>query len=361
MLEMDILDSLEDLGYKIKIDENALKEYVEKGPKCIEYTQLVEWLSKELQSLCNLEDSVNSILDPEDSSSFLLEASSFLKELNCPYKSLTEGPVNQRLDNEQQRLLLLDYLCTELQAARIISVQKNEKKTGMEIEIESNTASDLKTILDVFDVNLPIENVNNQELFDSLEIKVKECLSRINKDSLSISLLNDELTRDQWSKLQDLQEELHKEFYTRREMLLKRLDVTVQSCKWGERLKGKEDQIEKVFFPLRKPLCIEPSVHISDVLIAREDCTTIQKTSSTEVTKNAKNQVYKHMIGFVPDRGGRPEEQYAAREMPNWKKRTEGPAGDRGRGGRRGAWSAKGGKFGKNKRHAFDAAGSYGN
>lgn len=45
------------------------------------YTQLVEWLSKELKVLCSLDEYVNQITGPEDSSSFLLELSSFLKEL----------------------------------------------------------------------------------------------------------------------------------------------------------------------------------------------------------------------------------------------------------------------------------------
>lgn len=361
-MEMDILDSLDDLGFKEKIDESMLKDYIREGPKCIKYTQLIEWLSKELQLLCNMEDSINSILDSEDSNSFLLETSSFLKELNCPYKLLTEGPVNQRLANEKQRLLFLDYLCSELQAARIIFVQNNKRNVEMEMEIdESNVASDLKNILNLFNADMPIENINSKELFNNLEIKAKEYLSRINKNDLSVPLLNDEMTKEQWLKLQNLYEEMHKEFHTRREMLLKRLDVTVQSCKWGERLKGKEDEIGKVFFPLRKLLHAEPSVQLYNILIAREDCATIQEVSSSNVTTNDK--VYKHMIGYVPDRGGRPEEQYCAREMPNWKKRSGGGGGgDRGRGSRgRGSWSNRGSKFGKNKRHAFDAAGSYGN
>ena len=51
------------------------------GPKSVEYTGLVEWLSKELQTLCKLDEHVNAVSSAEDSSSFLLELSSFLKEL----------------------------------------------------------------------------------------------------------------------------------------------------------------------------------------------------------------------------------------------------------------------------------------
>lgn len=51
------------------------------GPKSVEYTGLVEWLSKELKILCKLDEHVNAVTSAEDSSSFLLELSSFLKEL----------------------------------------------------------------------------------------------------------------------------------------------------------------------------------------------------------------------------------------------------------------------------------------
>lgn len=58
-----------------------LEKALDGGPKSVEYTGLVEWLSKELKTLCKLDEHVNAISSAEDSSSFLLELSSFLKEL----------------------------------------------------------------------------------------------------------------------------------------------------------------------------------------------------------------------------------------------------------------------------------------
>lgn len=42
----------------------------------------------------------------------------------CPYKKLTEGNVDDRLKTSDDRCLLLDFLITELLAARILSVKK---------------------------------------------------------------------------------------------------------------------------------------------------------------------------------------------------------------------------------------------
>lgn len=52
-----------------------------------------------------------------DLSNFLLELGGFLREYGCPYKNLIEN--ENRLNNRLSRLQLLDYLCTEIQAAKM--------------------------------------------------------------------------------------------------------------------------------------------------------------------------------------------------------------------------------------------------
>ncbi|CAH2098758.1 unnamed protein product [Euphydryas editha] len=91
-MENDILDSLNDLGYEGPISEEvAFAKALDGGPKSLEYTKLVHILAEEIKKLCNLEETVNMMNDPDESSSFLLELSSFLKELGCPYKKLVTG------------------------------------------------------------------------------------------------------------------------------------------------------------------------------------------------------------------------------------------------------------------------------
>ena len=64
-----------------EFDEVSIKAAVEIGPKSIEYTKAVEWLTKELQYFCKLDEHVNAITCPDDSVTFLIELSTFLKEL----------------------------------------------------------------------------------------------------------------------------------------------------------------------------------------------------------------------------------------------------------------------------------------
>lgn len=53
--------------------------------------------------------------------------------LDCPYKCLTEGHVSDRLQHVSDRLLLLDYLLTELMGARILHEKKPSKKIELKL------------------------------------------------------------------------------------------------------------------------------------------------------------------------------------------------------------------------------------
>lgn len=46
--------------------------------------------------------------------------------LGCPYSALSDGPVTQRLASKKNKLCLLDYLLTELQATRMLAANRPE-------------------------------------------------------------------------------------------------------------------------------------------------------------------------------------------------------------------------------------------
>lgn len=75
----------------------------------------------------------------------------------------------------------------------------------------------------------PPDNISPETLFSRLETKLAEVLKTVSTDHLGKPLINVELSAKQWDELSKLQEALDKEYTIRREMLLKRLDVTVQS------------------------------------------------------------------------------------------------------------------------------------
>ncbi|XP_076306062.1 protein FAM98A isoform X1 [Tachypleus tridentatus] len=346
----DVLGSLNDLGYSGPLlESDNLQKAIEGGPKSIEFTQVVAWLSNELNILSRLEEHVNAITDPEDASSFMLELSALLKEIGCPYQSMVEGPISQRILTKESRLTLLDFLCSEVQAARMIYVQSGGKNSGMQVKMqESSTAKDMKSMLIALGFGKPPVNITPAMLFSKAEAKIKEVLNKYSPDQVGKPLFMGVLTDKQWLSLEELQKQMYEEYMMRREVLLKRLDVTIQSFKWADRLKSKEDLISRTYQPRRQLMKIEPAVDLSDLLAAREDLAIIEKTSSASVRKNTQTAINKVLIGAVPDRGGRPEEQQPPPpEMPSWQKRSDSGHGGSfsgGRGGRGGGGSDRGGR-----------------
>uniref|UniRef100_A0A8I5KXK5 Family with sequence similarity 98 member A n=1 Tax=Homo sapiens TaxID=9606 RepID=A0A8I5KXK5_HUMAN len=108
LMETDILESLEDLGYKGPLlEDGALSQAVSAGASSPEFTKLCAWLVSELRVLCKLEENVQATNSPSEAEEFQLEVSGLLGEMNCPYLSLTSGDVTKRLLIQKNCLLLL--------------------------------------------------------------------------------------------------------------------------------------------------------------------------------------------------------------------------------------------------------------
>nr|XP_027209808.1 protein FAM98A-like isoform X4 [Penaeus vannamei] len=350
-MENDILDSLEDLGYDGDIsNETTLRAAVEGsegGPKSVSYTKLVAWITSELRVLAKLEEMVNATTSPEEHSSFLMELSAFLKELGCPHTQLTEGPVSQRLTSTETRLLLLDFLLAELMAARMLSSATPEQ--GMTVEMrESEHARDLKALLIALGFPKPPANITPQQLFMKVEQKVNDVKSKAHPSLIGKPLFNGTLSDKQWALLDEMQKEMQSEYQMRREMLIKRLDVTVQSFQWSNKAKMRENDLVKAFRSRRDQLTEIPSVSVGDMLAAREDLAVLEKTSNASVRKATKTPLNKVLIGKVPDRGGRAHElEPPPPEMPSWSQRQPGGGFQGGFGGQGGYGGRGGGRGGR--------------
>ncbi|VVC24601.1 Uncharacterised protein family FAM98 [Cinara cedri] len=343
-MEKSILEDLNDLGKPISTKE--FKKLIAGGAKSIKYTQLVEWITKEIQVLSGLEEYVNAINSEADSSSFLLEVSSFLKECGCSYKILTTSNVEDRLNSHENKLLLLDFLIGELRASRILNVNAVNKKSNMQVTLlESYSSKCLKNILLTLKFPKPPQDIDASSLFNKLNIKLQTFLKTVPCALIGKSLVCNSYSNEQWKYINNIIELLNEEFNIRSKMLLTRLDVTFQSFKWPDRLKNKNQELEEIYQTKLNLINNLPSFSISDFLLAREDLRIVEKTSSTLAVLNTNSSVNKVMIGQVPDRGGRTCDQQAPPpEMPSWQQRTQ----SQGYGGgqpSRGQSNSRGGQF----------------
>ncbi|XP_043517182.1 protein FAM98B isoform X4 [Frieseomelitta varia] len=351
-MELRLLERIQKLGYNGQLtDPSKFKEALKQGPKSIEFTQLVAWFADELAILNDMDEAIHAIVSPDDSSSFLLELSCFLKELGCMNKRLMTGNVNTRLATEQDRCILLDFLGAELKTSRLLEFRKHESSSSSSsssstiVVEESDTAKDLKDMLIALNFERPPDDITTEKLFTRLHNKLTEVLKTAPSELVGQPLITHEFSEEDWNDLEHIQQELHDEYRMRRDMLLKRLDVTVQSFLWSDRIKPQEAELNRQYEETRKLLTAEPDVTFADLLAARDDIALMEKTSNASVRKNTQTEINKIIIGEVPDRGGRPYEQEPPPpEMPPWQKdRVPGPStsggGRGGRGGGRGGGS----------------------
>ncbi|XP_069806215.1 protein FAM98B [Dendropsophus ebraccatus] len=332
-MEADLLDTLEALGYKGPLlEEDTLGPALEGGLSSPDYFQLLKWLTSQINSLENLEESVSS--EGGDVESVQLEISGFLKELSCPYPTLVTGDIKDRLKTKEDCLKLLLFLGSELQALQILqnSKQKDSDPGGQVYKEVRRICAALR---------LPEQSSSHiVSMIKSVEEKVTELLPKAKAASIDQALLAVDMNTQQLDRLDKINEALCKEYECRRRMLIKRLDVTVQSFGWSDRAKAKTDEIARVYQPIRYALSTKSEITVSHLLAARRDLSRIVRTSSGSVREKMVCPVNKVLMGRVPDRGGRPSEiEPPPPEMPPWQKRKD----DGGRGGWRGGGRGGGG------------------
>ena len=146
-----------------------------------------------------------------------------------------------------------------------------------------------------------------------------------------------QLNSNQIELLQKIEDSLRKDFHVRRSMLLKRLDVTIQSFLWGEKAQGKENEIAAAINAQRKYLIEEPSKYtLDDVFKAPVSLLHEHTKKVTETSGKKKSLVKTIIIGAVPDRGGRANEMRPKDSDVHggFKKSGGGRGGGRGGGGR---------------------------
>uniref|UniRef100_A0A182WDB2 Protein FAM98A n=1 Tax=Anopheles minimus TaxID=112268 RepID=A0A182WDB2_9DIPT len=336
--EAQLIYELRNVGYDGPfLDQNYASTAIFAGPQSGEFQDVVIWLTEEIRILGKLDERVGK---SDDANSFVLELSAFLKELTCPYSSLTSGHVSDRLQTLESKLLLLDYLINELMAFKMLESLKPKEKSTVITLHESPTAAALKDICITLGMGKPPNNVPPKALFERINTSLDEMIRKSGENRLSKPLFSpkERLTAEQWAKLERVQKDLDTEYDLRRKMLLTRLDVTIQSFKWSNRVKDKEQIIAERYSEKRKLLdTLEAGGRDTDIaalLAARETLAIIEKTSSASVRKNTKSKIQRHIIGRVPDRGGRAyEHNPPPLEMPSWQTQRNAGGGGGGRGG----------------------------
>ncbi|KAM9318087.1 protein FAM98C [Pholidichthys leucotaenia] len=298
---------------------------------------LLNWLSAQIGDLClECRDSelVGDVL-------LVRELRNLLSNMFSPLTELTSDLLEPSILNR-----VTEFLVSELQAAKIIKYKEShpEAQTPLEQPEKEQRVDDYSCEVtefcqkdnDVSDKSRKLSEMQAEWIlllralgmdvsseFEDVLNEVKLRLSQLPGGEMTNPLLNSTLSSEQWLQVKKLNEVLTEDYRCRRQMMIKRFRVTIESFAWGEKTKECSEALASV--PPLESLTSSSLVCPSLLLAAREDQSFIDPIKTGKRTP-----VYKMLMGNVPDRGGRPGE--IEPPMPAWGERRE--KGNRwGRGG----------------------------
>lgn len=295
---------------------------------------LLCWLGAELRRVGpELQDS-----KPTGEVLLVGELRNLLSDMSSPLAALTCDVLEPSVLSK-----VTEFLVSELQAAHILRYKEmhREELTPTEECEKEQRVEDLSH--DVTEVCQENEDDDKRKLemeaewtlllhaldmdvssqFEDVLSQVKMRLANLPNGDMIDPLLSSSLNAEQWMQVKKINQVLLGDYQCRRQMIIKRFQVTLESFAWGEKQKERRAALASV--PPLASLNGSSQVSPSLLLAARVDQSYI-----SPIKAGTSTSVYKKLMGSVPDRGGRPGE--IEPPMPVWEDR-KAKGNNRGRGG----------------------------
>ncbi|XP_053340715.1 protein FAM98C [Clarias gariepinus] len=283
---------------------------------------LLSWLVLELRKHCpELKGNSGTIL--------ARELKEVLRVMLYPYDTLTTETltpihlkrITEFLVSELQAVCMLKYReCNPGDTEPLSESGKEQRPRESNPDTQDKTELDDKEVMKELTKLFQALDMDPASQLSDVCSQVESRIASLPEGKVQEPLLKTNLNSTQWSELNQINRSLCKDYDCRRQMMIKRFHVTLQSFAWGER--GKERSALMSTVPQFASPLLESSVSVALLLAAREDQSCI-----LPVTAGPSTSIHKVLMGSVPDRGGRPGE--IEPPMPMFTRRSEG--GDRQR------------------------------
>ncbi|XP_045388061.1 protein FAM98C isoform X1 [Lemur catta] len=309
-----------------------------RGTSCPDFRALCGRLAAELAALGALEQQpeegaevLNAGDGPDAEEEFLRQLAGLLRALHCPDRALCGGDGAAALREPDAGLRLLRFLCSELQAARLLRLHPSldpspVSSPGEGAEEGAGMVWELSLTLQALGLPRPTPGTPASQLLQELHAKISELLPSLPSESMQ-PLLSHALDAPRWEALASLSQSLRDQYCSRRCLLLKRLDLTTSAFHWSDRAEAQGEAMKAVLIPIREVLTPESDVSIAHVLAARADLSRLVPATSVAARRGTCCAINKVLMGNVPDRGGRPNELEAP--MPSWRDRRDDGGGQK--------------------------------
>lgn len=259
---------------------------------------------------------------------------------------------------------VLEFLTAEVQAIRISNHRawlEKRQSTESRPPSEASDASIARSIsricaaLGVGAGDIPVLNTPD-DVVEFLEKLCESAVETIAASDTGEPLLDDAMVSQLVPKMGECErmaESLAREHTLRRALILRRLEVTIQSfamCR-NENMQSDESQRQSFFDHVLRKVTVEIEradlpVSLFDAFAAREWLLEVEQRTTGASLQSTENNVKRVLMGEVPDRGGRIGQAAKAKEgMPSFRPRSNESGGGQGRRGKgRGKSHGKGRK-----------------
>ncbi|XP_070942704.1 protein FAM98C isoform X3 [Macaca nemestrina] len=267
-----------------------------RGASCPDFRALCVRLAAELATLGALEQQreagaeVLSAGDgPYAEEDFLRQLGRLLRELHCPDRALCGGDGAAALREPGAGLRLLRFLCSELQATRLLRLRSlldpsPRPPLGEGVVEGAGMVQELGLTLQALGLPRPAPGTPASQLLQELHAKISELQPSLPPGSLQ-PLLSYSLDAPRWEALESLSQSLRDQYRCRRYLLLKRLDLTTSAFHWSDRAEAQGEAMRAVLIPIREVLTPESDISIAHVLAARADLSRLIPATSMAVRR----------------------------------------------------------------------------
>ncbi|EGG14364.1 hypothetical protein DFA_12136 [Cavenderia fasciculata] len=327
--------------------EQSFRSILEKGSSNFLFLELICSIGKELSVYF---ENINITDDLKNNAQLLKESfGNLLKSTSY------NGSIDQIFSSDSDdkavaiRLSMFEHVFFQLQSIQLELFQReytmqldqdnNDEKnsTKMRMSTDSTTTADTEMSSDQDDFQGDLINkiqilseifqirFNNFDNFlsilNSIYLKIENVLKQLPKDFISEPFFKNVVFSDEEKqKIEAMSKILFADYDKRSEVLCKRLDVTVQSLMWSDKV---QHQMDEINWHINYQREIFPSIHyytFQDLICTHSDILDIIKTCLQSKSTGLTKQI---IVGTVPDRGGRTTDRRPA--MPSFHKRVEHP------------------------------------
>jgi hypothetical protein len=298
----DLHSRLVTLGYDKRTSEEFATD-LSTGFDQGTFTDIVFWLCQQISVLYGLDETVKSQNNVEH---LLYELSALLTELDCTETALVTGDLMKRFEQKKVRIALLNFLLPHVKSARLIGYKRFREERDAKRSKQKNEGEALLSIMNMLEVE-STDNTTVDTLFGTLNKESQKLLSSMARHLTP--LFTSGLSEKQWQLVDTYAKELSADFQMRSDLVIQRLDVTVESFLWSDRVQKLEKRLMAVYKPgfarLRRPA----NLYVEDLLAATTELLAMYKASSVHIRKEVSNEITGYMLDQAPlDRGGRTSE-----------------------------------------------------